>query len=179
MRCFETKSVISRIVRILLSISKRFTPAMGNILRALSSLSDAADSDWCWPADGPADDLFVDFEGAQPEREEDAAVYEAAEEVLNKADDVLRDMAHYKGRHTCGFYLSAYLTCLGAKREIREAIGRASPETEARAAAALAPLAAKLHAFYALARSVVDGVLPELIAAICVQDGKLTSYALA
>ncbi len=73
---------------------------MGNLLRALSRLDGAGD--WC--AGGAAmrgakleADVFVDFEDARPESEDDEAVYERAEEVIRTADDVLAALRQYKG----------------------------------------------------------------------------------
>ncbi len=75
---------------------------MGNLLRALSRLDGAGD--WCGGSggDGGCGDVFVDFEDARPENEEDAAVYGRAEAVILKSEEVLQSLKMYKGKHyTC------------------------------------------------------------------------------
>ena len=63
---------------------------MGNLLRLLSR-----DSDSCCSLPRPGD-LFVDFESAQA-TEEEAALYQEAEDVLDAAAAILKELQEYKG----------------------------------------------------------------------------------
>lgn len=63
---------------------------MGNLLRLLSR-----DGDSCCSMPRPVD-LFVDFENAKA-TEEEAPLYQEAELMLNRADEILKGLQEYKG----------------------------------------------------------------------------------
>ncbi|CAB4068097.1 Protein FAM49B [Lepeophtheirus salmonis] len=83
---------------------------MGNIFRLL-----ARDGEACC-ALPPKYDVFVDFENAAPVTPDETLLYEEAESLLKESLSVLGDLQNYKG----------------ASKEIREAIGKPSPQNTIR-----------------------------------------------
>lgn len=116
---------------------------MGNILRLL-----ARDGDSCCAL--PKTDVFVDFENAQPSTEEETAIFDEAEQVLQESQSVLQDLMAYTG----------------ATKEIREAIGNPSPHSELAAWEALIPLVKKLKGFYLFSQR-LNQVVPKILGHLC------------
>lgn len=139
---------------------------MGNLLRLLSR-----DADSCCSIAKPAD-LFVDFESAQP-TEEEAELYNEVEEVLIKAALILKQLQEYKGKARLPS-LSTFEERtgtlnqfhLGASKEIKEAIGLATPEAEGVAWEAVKPLVSTLKDFYEFS-NLLRLTLPKILNALC------------
>lgn len=117
---------------------------MGNLLRLLSR-----DGDSCFTL--PKHDIFVDFESAQPTVDE-VQLYQEAEDVLRKSEEIIRDLQNYKG----------------ASKEIREAITKPSLETEFKAWEAIYPLVMKLKTFYDFSIE-MEAVVPKILRELCVK----------
>jgi len=118
---------------------------MGNLLQILRS---DVISGWCGNTDNSCD-IFVDFETSQP-TDEDKVVYNEAEEFLKDAAEILAKLRDYKG----------------ATKEIREAIGNPSQETEAEAWMMLLPMVGKLRSFHQFSKKLND-VVPNILRVIC------------
>jgi len=114
---------------------------MGNILRVLST-------EWCSNPQNNQD-IFVDFETSQP-TEEEKAVYNEAEEFLAESATILAKLRDYRG----------------ATKEIREAIGQPTPESESVAWETLLPLVGKLRSFHKFSER-MDVVVPNILRVIC------------
>ena len=65
---------------------------MGNLLKLLSR--EGGDS-CCSP---PKYDVFVDFESATPNTDEDTEIYDEAEQILAESRQILQDLENYKGQ---------------------------------------------------------------------------------
>ncbi|XP_040572056.1 CYFIP-related Rac1 interactor B [Lepeophtheirus salmonis] len=116
---------------------------MGNIFRLL-----ARDGEACC-ALPPKYDVFVDFENAAPVTPDETLLYEEAESLLKESLSVLGDLQNYKG----------------ASKEIREAIGKPSPQTQSAAWNALLPSLQKLKRFYVFSQK-MEFLVPKLLDAL-------------
>ncbi|RWS13084.1 protein FAM49B-like protein [Dinothrombium tinctorium] len=121
---------------------------MGNLLRLLSKSHESNQG---------SNDIFVDFENAQPTGSE-RETYAIVQKALIEAKDILFDLQTYKG----------------AGNEIREAIG--NPRNDAlqiKAWETVVPLVNKLAKFYSFSVK-LESVLPQLL--ICLCSGPMTPW---
>ena len=91
----------------------------------------------------------MDFESAKA-TEEEAELYNEAEQVLQHAATILKELQEYKG----------------ASKEIKEAIGSSTPEAEAEAWNAVRPLIIKLKGFYDFSKE-LDVIVPKILLVLC------------
>lgn len=104
---------------------------------------------------GPSEDLFLDFENAMPETEEEKAIHATVGEVLNKGPEILEKLSSYQG---CEEY-------------IRKAITNPSAETEEEAWNSVLPAVDQLKEFYDFSLELED-CFPKLLVALCKDDPK-------
>ncbi|RWS26042.1 protein FAM49B-like protein [Leptotrombidium deliense] len=120
---------------------------MGNLLRLLSKSQESNGSN----------DIFVDFENAQP-TETERETYLLVQKALIEAKDILFDLRTYKG----------------AGNEIREAICNPRNESlQIRAWQTVVPLVKKLAQFYTFSLN-LESILPPLL--ICLCSGPMTPW---
>lgn len=110
---------------------------MGNLLQAIRG-------------DGKGNiDVFLDFENAQPTSAE-AETWSYVDGILQESSQILATLKNYTG---CG-------------DEIRDAISKPSPQSEARVWASLIPQVEKLKSFYDYS-SQLESTVPRLLDALC------------
>lgn len=115
---------------------------MGKLLSLLAR----DDSNCCSPQKY---DVFLDFENAQP-TEGERHVFEEVQRVMLSADNILEELAVYKG----------------AGREIREAIATPNEEFQRRAWLAVVPLVTKLKRFYDFSLE-LEEIVPKILGELC------------
>eukprot|EP00043_Microstomoeca_roanoka_P027050 m.13473 g.13473 ORF g.13473 m.13473 type:complete len:325 (+) comp7282_c0_seq1:231-1205(+) len=114
---------------------------MGNLMQVLKK-----DAKRC------GEDIFLDFENAQP-TEEERHVYDEVKAVLDQSGAILEDLENYSG----------------ADEAIRLAIANPTSEDHQKQAwDAVCPLVRKLKQFYDFS-STLEGVLPMLLEALCAE----------
>lgn len=105
---------------------------------------------------GPAsEDIFLDFETAEPQTEEEKEVHGNVSAVLNKGPDILERLSTYPG----------------CEEHIRKAITSPSEEAEEAAWAAVLPAVEELKEFYDFSME-LEEVFPKLLVALCKNDPK-------
>ncbi|KAL1129192.1 hypothetical protein AAG570_013722 [Ranatra chinensis] len=115
---------------------------MGKLLSLLAR----DDSNCCTPQKY---DIFLDFENAQP-TDSEKAVFEEVERVLASSEEILAEIALYKG----------------AGKEIREAISTPTEQYQRKAWDIVLPLVAKLKRFYYFSLE-LESVVPKLLSELC------------
>ena len=126
---------------------------MGNVLRLLSlggSGNEDSSSSCCTSKN---QEIFLDFENALPSHPQEQILYQRADNLLNEASGILKDLSEYRG----------------ASKEIREAIGKPCEASERAAWAALEPLVFKLRNFYVFSLE-MQGLAPMLINGLTQND---------
>jgi len=115
---------------------------MGNLLRVL------------YRDDSPSkDDIFVDFDNAQP-TERELPVYSQVKEVLQYANAILYELQQYKG----------------ASNEIREGISNPrNDDLQRRAWEAVCPLVSQLKKYYEFSIA-LENIVPQLLQELCSND---------
>ena len=102
----------------------------------------------------PPEDMFLDFENAQPS-EEERDIYNAVSAVLSKGPIILDKLFKYDG----------------CEEFIRKAITTPGPETEESAWNAVLPAVDKLQEFYDFSLE-LESSFPKLLVALCKNDPK-------
>jgi len=105
--------------------------------------------------DKTAHDLFLDFEKAQPQSEEEKAIHAEVAKVLDKGPGILDKLFKYEG----------------CEEFIRKAIINPSTDTEEGAWKAVLPAVDQLQEFYDFSLE-LDKCFPKLLVALCKQDPK-------
>jgi len=100
-------------------------------------------------------DLFLDFEKAQPQTDDERAIYDAIAQVLDRAPEILDKLTNYTG----------------CEEHIRKAITNPGPETEDEAWLAVLPAVEQLKEFYDYSQE-LDLCFPKLLTALCQDDPK-------
>jgi hypothetical protein len=100
-------------------------------------------------------ELFLDFENAQPQTDEEREIYDVIAKVLDQAPAILQKLANYTG----------------CEEFIRKAITNPSPETEDEAWNAVLPAVEQLKEFYDFS-SELEQCFPKLLTALCQDDPK-------
>lgn len=100
-------------------------------------------------------DFFLDFEKAQPETEEERAIYDAIAQVLDRSSQILNKLTNYTG----------------CEEHIRKAITSPSTETEDQAWLAVLPAVEQLKEFYDYSQE-LEQCFPKLLTALCQDDPK-------
>jgi len=100
-------------------------------------------------------DLFLDFENAKPNTDEEKEIYANVAKVLDQAPHILKKLVEYTG----------------CEEFIRKAITNPSPETEEEAWQAVLPAVERLKEFYDFSLQ-LEEVFPTLLVALCKEDPK-------
>eukprot|EP00008_Paramoeba_atlantica_P010639 CAMPEP_0201476638 /NCGR_PEP_ID=MMETSP0151_2-20130828/1796_1 /ASSEMBLY_ACC=CAM_ASM_000257 /TAXON_ID=200890 /ORGANISM="Paramoeba atlantica, Strain 621/1 / CCAP 1560/9" /LENGTH=320 /DNA_ID=CAMNT_0047857063 /DNA_START=86 /DNA_END=1048 /DNA_ORIENTATION=- len=100
-------------------------------------------------------EIFLDFENAQPQSDEERATYDQAAQVLDKAPQILDKLTNYTG----------------CEEHIRKAITNPGPETEDEAWLAVLPAVEQLKEFYDYSIE-LEQCFPKLLTALCQDDPK-------
>eukprot|EP01120_Amphizonella_sp_Union-15-10_P006261 TRINITY_DN1977_c0_g2_i1.p1 TRINITY_DN1977_c0_g2~~TRINITY_DN1977_c0_g2_i1.p1 ORF type:complete len:316 (-),score=50.99 TRINITY_DN1977_c0_g2_i1:155-1102(-) len=95
-------------------------------------------------------DIFLDFEKATPESEEERQVYESVAAVLDKGPEVIEQLGEY----------------IGCEEYIRKAITSPGAETEKAAWEAILPAVDQLQNFYEFSLE-LEQCFPKLLVALC------------
>ncbi|GAM18070.1 hypothetical protein SAMD00019534_012450 [Acytostelium subglobosum LB1] len=103
-----------------------------------------------------AEQIFIDFENAQPS-EEEKVLHQTVGEVLNKGPEILQKLTTYTG---CNEY-------------IRRAITNPGPDTEETAWEHVLPAVDILQEFYDYSL-LLEGCFPKLLVALCKDDPKIS-----
>jgi hypothetical protein len=100
-------------------------------------------------------EIFLDFENAQPQSDEERVTYEQAAQVLDKAPQILDKLTNYTG----------------CEEHIRKAITNPGPETEDEAWLSVLPAVEQLKEFYDFSIE-LEQCFPKLLTALCQDDPK-------
>jgi len=102
-----------------------------------------------------SEDIFLDFEKAQPQTEEEKEIHANVSAVLNKGPDILEKLSTYAG----------------CEEHIRKAITNPSPQAEEETWEAVLPAVDQLKEFYDFSMD-LEAVFPKLLVALCKNDPK-------
>lgn len=102
-----------------------------------------------------SEDIFLDFEKAQPQTPEEKEIHANVSAVLNKGPDILERLSTYAG----------------CEQHIRNAITNPGPETEEKTWEAVLPAVEQLKQFYDFSLE-LEEVFPKLLVALCKTDPK-------
>jgi len=107
--------------------------------------------------DGKRDpvEIFLDFENAQPQSDEERSIYEVIAKVLDRSPQILQKLSNYTG----------------CEEFIRKAITTPGPETEDEAWQAVLPAVEQLKEFYDFSQE-LEQCFPKLLTALCQDDPK-------
>jgi len=100
-------------------------------------------------------EMIINFEGAEPESEEEKKIHAEVSAVLEKGPNILDSLQSYQG---CEEY-------------IRQAITKPGPENDAAAWNAVLPAVDTLKQFYDFSLE-LEGAFPKLLSALCSQEPK-------
>jgi CYRIA/CYRIB Rac1 binding domain len=100
-------------------------------------------------------DIFLDFEKAQPETDEEKEIYGTVAKVLDQRADILQKLKEYKG----------------CEEFIRQAITNPSDESEEQAWASVLPAVERLKEFYDFSLE-LENCFPNLLVALCKENPK-------
>lgn len=99
--------------------------------------------------------IFLDFENAKPDSDEEKEVYETVSAVLGRGPTILEELEKYKG----------------CEEFIRKAITNPGPESEEEAWNAVLPAVDQLKEFYDFSLE-LESCFPKLLVALCKNDPK-------
>ena len=102
-----------------------------------------------------SEDIFLDFEKAVPQSEEEKQVFDSVSQVLNKGPDILERLSTYPG----------------CEEAIRKAITNPSEEAEEAAWEAVLPAVEELKEFYDFSLE-LEEVFPRLLVTLCKDSPK-------
>jgi len=100
-------------------------------------------------------ELFLDFENAKPQTDEERTIYDVIAKVLDRSPQILQKLSNYTG----------------CEEHIRKAISNPGPETEDEAWQAVLPAVEQLKEFYDFSQE-LEQCFPKLLTALCQDDPK-------
>jgi len=100
-------------------------------------------------------EIFLDFEKAQPQSDEERSIYDVIAKVLDRSPQILQKLSNYTG----------------CEEFIRKAITTPGPETEDEAWQAVLPAVEQLKEFYDFSQE-LEQCFPKLLTALCQDDPK-------